>query len=258
MRRINIKHKIYYLIILFFFYNADFINAESKTVIIIPNAVTSGVNLSTGSSLTSFITNEFVKSKKISVVDRKNIHKILQELQLQMTGLTNVDNAKKVGRMLNADKFVFVTVSRSGSISMIDSEEKFLVKLDITDIESGVIEGSYKKSVYGTDKIYKYLSNIISEILMKIPIKASVLSLNNNTVYLNAGTRHGIIKKKKYKIKKITKLVKDSKGKIIFRKSEIIGDILIVDVNEASSEAKINLFQKVQLEKGASFQLLEN
>ncbi|MBN2402308.1 MAG: hypothetical protein JXN64_07890 [Spirochaetes bacterium] len=252
------KHKIYYLIILFFFFNAVFAMAETKTVIVIPDVVTSGVNLSTGSSLTSFIVNEFVKSKKISVVDRKNIYKILQELQLQMTGLTNTDNAKKVGLMLNADKFVFVTVSRSGGISMIDSEEKFLVKLDITDIESGVIEDSHKDSVFGTDKIYEYLSKIISDILIKIPIKASVLSLNNNIVYLDAGTWQGIISNKKYKIKKITRMVRDSRGKIIFRKSEIVGDIIIIDVNEASSEAKIDLFQGVQLENGASFQLLEN
>ncbi len=230
---------------------------KKKTVVIIPDATTSGINLSTGKSITSYVFSEFVNSGRFTVVDRKNLNSTLSELKLQMSGLTEPENTKKVGRLLNADKFVFVTVSRTGGISMVDSEEQFVVKLDVNDIETGVVETSLTETVNGTSNIYKTLKTIITSVIENISLSAKILNVAEDTIYLDVGSREGIAAGKSYEVKMVTKVVKDKYGKEIFRKKDIVGRLKITEVNENSSEARIsNLNNGVNVKEGLIVELI--
>jgi hypothetical protein len=230
---------------------------KKKTVVIIPDATTSGINLSTGKSITSYVFSEFVNSGRFTVVDRKNLDNTLSELKLQMSGLTEPENTKKVGRLLNADKFVFVTVSRTGGISIVDSEEQFVVKLDVNDIETGVVETSLTETVNGTSNIYKTLKTIITSVIENISLSARILNVSEDTIYLDVGSREGIAAGKSYEVKMVTKVVKDKYNKEIFRKKEIVGRLKITEVNENSSEAQIsNLNNGVKVKEGLIVELI--
>jgi hypothetical protein len=230
---------------------------KKKTVVILPDATTSGINLSTGKSVTSYVFSEFVNSGRFTVVDRKNLDNTLSELKLQMSGLTEPENTKKVGRLLNADKFVFVTVSRTGGISLVDSEEQFVVKLNVNDIETGVVEVSFTETGNGTNAIYQTLKKIIAGVMERISLSARLLSVSGNIVYLDIGSNEGIAKGKAYEVKTVTKIVTDKSGKEIFRKKDIVGTLKISDVNENSSEAQIaNLNKDVDVKEGLIIELI--
>jgi hypothetical protein len=230
--------------------------AKKKTVVIIPDATTSGINLSTGKSITSYVISEFVNSGRFTVVDRKNLDSTLSELKLQMSGLTEPENTKKVGRLLNADKFVFASVSRTGGISLVDTEEKFVVKLDLNDIETAVVEASVMETVNGTNAIYQALKKGIVQVIETMALSAKILTVAESTIYLDLGSNNGLAKGRKYDIKMVTKVIKDKSGKEIFRKKEVVGSLTISDVNENSSEAEIsNLNKDIKMKEGLAIEL---
>jgi len=219
--------------------------AQNKLpVVIIPECTSAGINLSTAKSYTSYIESEFVKSRRFTVVDRKSLDKILTEVNLQMTGLTNSENAKNVGKLLNADKFVFTTVSRTGRISMVDEEEQFVVKLDLVDIETAAIEYSYNETTNGISNVYKSLSKACTDLMNKTPLTVSVLSVSSDIAYINAGKQLNLEKGKVYSIQMITKLVRNSKNEVVFQKKEVVGKLAINQAEESSAEILL------QLEKG--------
>jgi len=216
--------------------------AQNKLpVVIIPECTSSGINLSTAKSYTSYIESEFVKSRRFTVVDRKSLDKILTEVNLQMTGLTDSENAKNVGKLLNADKFVFTTVSRTGRISMVDDEEQFVVKLDLVDIETAAIEHSFNETTNGIINVYKSLQKGCTEMMNKTALTVSVLSVSGDIAYINIGKNMNLEKGKCYNIKMITKLVRNTKNEIIFKKKEIVGKLTISEADESSSETKLQM-----------------
>lgn len=227
-----------------------------KAVVIIPDAATSGINLSTGKSITSYTVSEFVNSGRFMVVDRKNLDRILEEMKLQLTGLTETETAKKVGRLLNADKFVFVSVSRTGGISMVEHEEQFVCKLDVTDIETGIVETSMTETVNGINNVYPLLKKMTAAVMERIGLSVQVLSLSGETAYLDAGSKDGIARGRAYDVKMVTSVVRDKAGKEVFRKKEIVGKLTITDVDEHSSEARFSLSRSgVRVQEGSVLEL---
>lgn len=53
--------------------------------------------------MTDMLRSELVKTKKVTVVDRKSMDAALQEMNMQMTDYFSESNAKALGNMLNAD-----------------------------------------------------------------------------------------------------------------------------------------------------------
>jgi hypothetical protein len=237
----GIDMKILKSLLFIFLFSTSFniINSENrKLVIIIPECTSSGINLSTAKAFTSFVESEFVKSGRFIIVDRKSLDKILEEFKLQLIGLTDSKNTKQIGKILNADKFIFIDVSRSGSISMVDDEEQYVIKLNLVDIETSAIEYSYEEITNGINNTYKSLESACRNLINQSPIVATIQSLTNNIIYIDVGKTYGIENGKVYNIKMVTKLIKNNNGEIVLKKKEVVGNITIVDVDDNYSEAK--------------------
>ena len=64
-----------------------------------------------GEVVAARFTTELIKLKKLTVVERKEIQKMLGELKLQNAGAINPESAKKLGKMLGADLLVVGTMA---------------------------------------------------------------------------------------------------------------------------------------------------
>jgi TolB-like protein len=89
-----------------------------------------------------------VKSKKLVVVDRKEIELIRREINFQMSGDVSDESAQKIGAMLGAQSIV------SGSLVNIGETYRFRTK--VINVNSAAIETSSSISV-GSDSQIKYL-----------------------------------------------------------------------------------------------------
>lgn len=229
---------------------------DRKTVLIVPDCQTSGINLSTAQACSSYARTLFLKDGRFSVVERKYLLSILMEHRLQMTGLTDASVQKKLGKILAADKFFVVYVNRIGDISMVDAEENYLVKLEFIDVETGEIEIGEDKTVQGVQAILRTLESLGTKLANELPVKARILSLEKNLIYLNKGSKNGLHNGKTYKIIAETKQIKDQSGKVVFRKKEVIGKGTVTSLNKDSSEMSVNLNTNFPLKEGAVLDLV--
>ena len=106
------------------------IQAEGKVIAIADFTSADGRISADGDVVAARVTTELIRMKNLRVVERKQLQKILAELNLQRTGVVDQDSAKKLGSVLGADLLVL------GSLDELPG--KLLeVNLRLADVGSG-------------------------------------------------------------------------------------------------------------------------
>ena len=85
--------------------------AEGKTIAVAGFSYADGRVSTDGNVVAERVTTELIKTKKLKVVERKEIQKVLGELRLQSAGAIDQASAKKIGSMLGADLIVIGTLA---------------------------------------------------------------------------------------------------------------------------------------------------
>jgi TolB-like protein len=86
---------------------------------------------SMGAMFSEMLTTSFVGSEAFRITEREQLKKIVQELQLNQSGIIDLSQAKKVGKMVGADAIVTGSVTKMGGDLRLDAR--------IIDVESGII-----------------------------------------------------------------------------------------------------------------------
>ncbi|MEW6557007.1 MAG: CsgG/HfaB family protein [Elusimicrobiota bacterium] len=90
-----------------------------------PVAVSDAVFLST------FFRKEILKNEQFNLLDRNNMDRILAEQGFQQTGCTTSECIVQIGKLLNVN---YILTGNFGKLG-----DKYLITVQITDIESGKI-----------------------------------------------------------------------------------------------------------------------
>lgn len=108
-----------------------------------------------GAVVSERIITELVKSKKCTVVERRELEKVLQELKLEQTGLIDVNSTKSIGRMLGAEQVILGTLTEL-------PEGRLELNTRIVSVASGTViaaaSGEIKK-----DWLDQYRQRLIEE-----------------------------------------------------------------------------------------------
>jgi hypothetical protein len=92
---------------------------------------------SEASVLSEFVRSAVIQSGVYTVVDKKNMDKLLNEQAFQQTGCTSDECAVKLGRVLNVRKMIVGSYSQMGDTRFLTSR--------LVDVETGKIEASAKE-----------------------------------------------------------------------------------------------------------------
>ncbi|MDO8735298.1 MAG: CsgG/HfaB family protein [Elusimicrobiota bacterium] len=85
-----------------------------------------------GKSISNMVITSLTKTGYFIVVERARVDKILRELKLQHSGITDQSNTKKIGKILNTDLLVM------GSVSMI-GKKMIAVDCQMVNVETGQV-----------------------------------------------------------------------------------------------------------------------
>lgn len=110
--------------------------ARANDTIAVMDFTASGASASEAAAVSSFVRNAVVRSGTYTVVDKKNMDKILQEQAFQQTGCTSQDCAVKLGKLLNVKKMVVGEYTMLGGVRFLTAS--------LVDVESSKIERSGK------------------------------------------------------------------------------------------------------------------
>ncbi len=84
-----------------------------------------------GKLLAEQIITYLVQNTNVKVIERKQLNKVLEEQKLTMLGLTESDNAQKVGKILNVDGIV------SGTITYLEDSKEINARM--IEVNTGII-----------------------------------------------------------------------------------------------------------------------
>ena len=97
-------------------------------------AQTKKVDSETADGIVVFVENAFVNTGNVRVVDRRNIAKIVEEHQFQLSDITDESTAVQIGKLSGAD------IIAIGSISYVG--KKYYLNIKLISVETGEIIGS--------------------------------------------------------------------------------------------------------------------
>lgn len=135
------------------------LRAQSETMAVLPFDASGGVDSTTGSAITEFAQNSFVKYANYKVVERKQIQKILREQSFQLTGAT--ESAVEAGKLLTVNLVV------TGSLNKLGKE--YTLVMNLVDVKTAQVLNSAKKSAQiPIEDIDNVLIEPMVELLMSV------------------------------------------------------------------------------------------
>jgi TolB-like protein len=125
------------------------------------------------------LSDHIVNSRTLTVVDRRSLEALRQELNFQMSGEVSDETAQSIGKILGAQSII------SGSISPLGSNYRFRVQA--VEVETAALQGGQSATVMEDETLAALLGNSYTP-----PRQASRSSGQRFAIGAQAGTLYGL------------------------------------------------------------------
>lgn len=136
----------------------DLIGVFGKTVAVV-GLESNVVKESTSSSLVDFLLNALVNVNRVNVIDRQSIDLILEEQQLQLTGITDTTKATEIGKILGVE---FVVIANLSQI-----EDIYYLHVKMISVQTATIIGSTLTPANSTGEFLEMCNKGIDALFQK-------------------------------------------------------------------------------------------
>ncbi len=134
------------------------------------------------------ITDQMIKQTRVQVVERAILDKLLQELRLGTSRLSEHQTALSVGRLMAARVVLFGRMQYT--------QQQVQVALRFIECETGLVRASviemFEKTATPLDIAEKLSSNIIDRLRKIYPIRATITTVRDGDAHIDAGHRQGV------------------------------------------------------------------
>jgi TolB-like protein len=207
-------------------------SAQIKPTIAVLSLEAKNVNKETADAVADILSTELFNSQRFNVIERQAITRILEEQKLQMTGVTDMNQAVEIGKVLNVAKIMIGSVSRLG--------DTFIVNTRLVDVKTGALElAQNAKSTRGEEGLTSAISELVANISQKVTVEGSIIRINPNVLLIDLGQKHGLLDGQDLAVVRVGDVVTDLGGAIIGRSEDTIGSIRISSVKPEYSEATV-------------------
>ncbi|MCX5776199.1 MAG: hypothetical protein NTX32_00990 [Candidatus Firestonebacteria bacterium] len=205
--------------------------ASDKISMAVNDFDASGVTPAIAASVADFIQDGLMQTGRFTVVERKNVQKLLKEQMFQKTGCTSTECAVEIGKMLNVNNIVTGRVSQMGS--------RIVISLSLVDVEAGKI-GLTDSVECGSVELLNTGSKKLAEHFSKgVAVKGKVIKVTGNDAIINLGMEDGIKNGDILIVERFGEAIKDEAGKLIFQEKTKIGALSVKDASTSGSKGQI-------------------
>ncbi len=192
-----------------------------------------GVEQETARLVEQLLQTEFSKLPFFHLVERNNLKVILEEQQLQLSGITNAATAARLGTILNVQKIVF------GSIGRYDSSYiKYMLSLRLVDVEKGSVELAESIQIRNGDDLAAAVSNIVKKIGSRVELSGKVTGIDEGFIYTSVGELMGVEPGDLLSIYRIYP-IKDDQDNIIMREEIAVANLVVEMVSIEGSKCRL-------------------
>jgi TolB-like protein len=206
------------------------LTAQIKPTIAVLSLEAKNVSKETADAVADILSTELFNSQRFNVIERQAITRIMEEQKLQMTGVTDMNQAVEIGKILNVAKIMIGSVSRLG--------DTFIVNTRLVDVKTGALElAQNAKSSRGEEGLTSAINELVANISQKVTVEGSIIRINPNVLLIDLGQKHGLVEGQNLAVVRVGDVVTDLGGAIIGRSEDTIGSIRIISVKPEYSEA---------------------
>lgn len=118
-------------------------------------------DISLGELVSEIFTSSLVNSRNFKIIEREQLNKLIQEMEMGQTGFIEATDAVEIGKMLHADAII------TGSVALLAGQIQ--VNARIIEIESAyVISADTRTTSYTLNNINKIANEIVAKLARKL------------------------------------------------------------------------------------------
>ena len=134
---------IFLLISLIFYCGHSYTAANQKSIALLPIKIAGGANTPAFSvAFNGALISGLKKNNRLRVVDRDNLNRVINELQLSQSDLSETRNAIRIGKLVTADYLLNVSIAHDNGVYVINAS---VIKTDTGNIVKSIHPISIKK-----------------------------------------------------------------------------------------------------------------
>jgi len=186
-------------------------------------------------ALTDKMVSQLVNLRRFKVIERTALDKVLQEQQLQVSGVVDEETAVKVGRVAGADAIVMTSVVQHGTGNK--------VNVRVIDTETSETIVARGEQVEGSDveDFEKAVDNLAITIYNELPIvEGFIVSADKDGYYIDVGSQKGIRKGSKcVAFRAGENILHPTTGEVLGRHVTKLGELVVVQVQQKLAQVRV-------------------
>ena len=204
--------------------------ALDKMSIAVMDLEPQGVDSSIARTLSEIMRTELLNTGRFKVLERAQMDRIIAEMKLQQTGLTDTENAAQLGKLLNVEKLIIGSVGRMGNT--------YQLNVRLVDVLKAVTELAERTECPAKEeKLPATITDLINQIAQKIPIRGTIVQIEGDEIMTDIGGTHGIHSGLTLRVVRKGEPITDLEGNVLGTTETSIGVILIEEVHPLWSKA---------------------
>jgi TolB-like protein len=217
--------------------------ALEKMSIAVMDLEPQAVDSSVARTLSDIMRTELLNTGRFEVLERAQMSRLIEEMKLQQTGLTDVQDAAQLGKMLNVEKLII------GSIGLMGTTYHINVRL--VDVAKAVTELAERAECRAReDELPGTITSLINKIALRIPLRGTIVEVESEKVYIDIGGTHGIQSGLTLRVVRKGEPITDLQGNVLGTTETNIGVILIEEVHPMWSVATVYGEAATDMERG--------
>ncbi len=175
---------------------------------------------------------KLTQSKKIDNIEREQIEKVFEEQKLAISGCTSTECAVKMGELLGAQKILLGTLNKVGT--------DYFISCRIIDVVLGAIEYETEPiKAKSIDEFAKVADKIVTEIEARVKVLPEIVGFVGEHPVIDIGSDFGVKPGEVFSVIRYTGVVRDKRGRIVFKSEEEIGKIKVTQVQPTGAVCEI-------------------
>jgi TolB-like protein len=206
--------------------------ALEKMTIAVMDLEPQGVDPAIARTLSEIMRTELLNTGRFEVLERAQMDRLIEEMKLQQTGLTDAQDAAELGKMLNVEKLIIGSIGQMGNT--------YQINVRLVDVGRAVTEVAERAECSAREEnLPKTITDLIQKIALKIPIRGAIVKVEGDKIYINIGETHGIHTGLTLRVVRKGEQVTDLEGNVLGTTETNIGVILIEEVHPLWSVATV-------------------
>jgi TolB-like protein len=206
--------------------------AVDKMSIAVMDLEPQGVDSATAKTLSEIMRTELLNTGRFEVLERAQMDRLISEMKIQQSGLTDVQNAAELGKMLNVEKLIIGSIGQMGNT--------YQLNVRLVDVAKATTEVAERTECPAREEaLPNAITQLIQKIALKIPIRGTIVKVDGDKIYINIGETNGVHAGLTLRVVRKGEAIKDLQGKELGAMETNIGVILIEQVQPLMSIATV-------------------